>query len=67
MLPTFKPGDRVVIRAFFARGLTGTVLRRRRLLNLKRGWVVELDRPPRLWPPRATVAERALYHIDDHR
>lgn len=64
------PGDRVVVvvanmpDVAGMNGLTGTVVKRKRMLNLRQGWLVELDQPIKGWGPRTTVADVALQHLD---
>ena len=66
---TLAPGTRVrVITTSFYGTLvgmnnrTGTLVRRKRLLNLRPGWLVELDRPAGDWK-RMTFADSAIEQI----
>lgn len=63
------PGDRVVVVATMPdvagmNGRTGTIVKRKRLLNLRQGWLVELDQPIKGWGPRTTVADVAPQRLD---
>lgn len=66
-----SPGTRVRVsavmpfdRAVGMNGRTGTIIKRRRLVNLRRGWVVELDEPFCGGGNRTTVADTALEPIE---
>jgi hypothetical protein len=55
----FRQGERVVIRGFLMNGITGTLVRPTRMLNGKRAWLVQFDRPLG-GLKRARVAEYAI-------
>jgi hypothetical protein len=53
----------VRITALTMRNVTGVLVRPARLLNGKRGWLVQLDRRFLFWR-RARIANRALTPVD---